>query len=153
MASLEKAGYLADVLGCAIMLADIRIAQGRLRRRPEHLPAGIAAGRAGESRPCCGERRTCTSGMSPAARERNELEAARRQLPASQELGEHAGLPQNRYRWRVAMARIRQAEGDPAGAVELLDEAEQLYAGDFSPDVRPVPALRARVLGRSGPVG
>ncbi len=43
------------------------------------------------------------------------------------------------------MARIRQAEGDPAGAVELLDEAEQLYATDFSPSVRPVPALRARV--------
>ena len=31
---------------------------------------------------------------------------------ASQELGEHTGLPQNPYRWRVAMAGLRQAEGD-----------------------------------------
>ena len=31
MASLEKAGHLSDVIGCAIALADIRIAQGRLR--------------------------------------------------------------------------------------------------------------------------
>ncbi len=30
MANLEKAGYLADVVGCALTLADIEIAQGRL---------------------------------------------------------------------------------------------------------------------------
>ena len=30
MARLQRAGHLADVLGCAIALADIRIAQGRL---------------------------------------------------------------------------------------------------------------------------
>ena len=30
-ASLEKAGYISDIIGCAISLADIRIAQGRLR--------------------------------------------------------------------------------------------------------------------------
>ena len=33
-------------------------------------------------------------------------------LLRSQELGEHLGLPQNPYRWRVAMARVREAEGD-----------------------------------------
>ena len=47
-------------------------------------------------------------------RKRDDLQAAIRQLLRSQELGEHIGLPQNRYRWRVAMARIRHAEGDPA---------------------------------------
>ncbi len=31
MARLEKAGYFTDVVGSAIMLADIRLAQGRLR--------------------------------------------------------------------------------------------------------------------------
>ena len=31
------------------------------------------------------------------------------------------------------------------GALELLDEAERLYASDFSPDVRPVAAVKARV--------
>jgi LuxR family maltose regulon positive regulatory protein len=51
------------------------------------------------------------------------------------------------------MARIRQAEGDLAGALDLLNEAERVYDGDFSPNVRPVPAWRARVwvaLGRMG---
>ena len=63
----------------------------------------------------------------------------------SRDLGEHTGLPKNRYRWRVVMARIRQAEGDLDGALDLLDEADRLYAGDFSPNVRPISALRARV--------
>ncbi len=76
-----------------------------------------------------------------------------RHLRRSQELGEHTGLPQNPYRWRVAMARLREAEGDLDGALDLLDEAQRVYVGDFSPNVRPVPALRARVLVAQGRVG
>jgi hypothetical protein len=83
--------------------------------------------------------------MSELHRERDDLPAATQQLLRSQDLGEHIGLPQNRYRWRVAMARIREAEGDLGGALDLLNEAERLYVGDFFPNVRPVPALRARV--------
>lgn len=84
-------------------------------------------------------------GMSRICYERNELDAAMQHLLTSSELGEHAGLPPNRYRWRVAMARIRAAEGDLGGALDLFDEADRLYVSDFSPDVRAVSALRARV--------
>ena len=48
------------------------------------------------------------------------------------------------------MARVREAQGDLAGALTLLDEAQRVYMGDFSPNVRPVPALRARVLAAQG---
>jgi LuxR family maltose regulon positive regulatory protein len=41
------------------------------------------------------------------------------------------------------MAGLRRAEGDLDGAVALLDEAQRVYTGDYSPNVRPVPALRA----------
>ena len=143
MARLEKAGYFTDVVGSAIMLADIRLAQGRLRDALNAYQRGLRL--AEQAVPPLRGAADMHVGLAQLLAERNELEAARRQLSASRDLGEHAGLPQNRYRWRVAMARIRQAEGDPAGAVELLDEAEQLYATDFSPSVRPVPALRARV--------
>src|SRR5581483_8059712 len=51
------------------------------------------------------------------------------------------------------MARVREAEGDLDGALDLLDEAERLYVGDFFPDVRPVPALRARVRVARGELG
>ena len=51
------------------------------------------------------------------------------------------------------MARIRQAEGDLGGALDLLNEAERRYVSDFFPNVRPVPALRARVQIAQGEVG
>src|SRR5690606_8442862 len=56
-----------------------------------------------------------------------------------------AGLPQHAHRWRIAMAELRLADGDPEGAIDLLDEAEAVYAPDFFPRVRPIPAMRARV--------
>ena len=92
-------------------------------------------------------------GMSELLRERNDLDAAQQHLQTSTELGEHAGLPQNAYRSRVALARIRQAQGDLAGAEDLLDEAERVYTGDYSPEVRPVAALRARVHLAQGKIG
>ena len=72
---------------------------------------------------------------------------------ASRELGEHAGFSQNPHRWRVAMARLREAEGALAAAFDLLDAAERLYNGDFSPNVRPISALKARVRIAQGDVG
>lgn len=92
-------------------------------------------------------------GMSQIACERGDLDAAARHLLRGQELGEHTGLPQNPYRRRVAAARVREAHGDLDGALELLDEGQRVYTGDFSPNVRPVPATRARVLAASGRVG
>ena len=92
-------------------------------------------------------------GMSELHRERNDLHAATQHLLRSQELGEHTGLPQNPYRWRVAMARIREARGDLDGALDLLEEAERLYVSDFFPNVRPVAALKARVWVAQGQAG
>jgi LuxR family maltose regulon positive regulatory protein len=63
----------------------------------------------------------------------------------SKDLGEHSGFCPNRVRWRVAMARIHEAEGDLNGALDLLDEAEAQFMSDFSPNVRPIAALKARV--------
>jgi LuxR family maltose regulon positive regulatory protein len=92
-------------------------------------------------------------GMAALNRERGDLPAATELLARSRELGEHMGLPQNPYRWRVTSARVREAEGDLAGAVEMLDEAQRVYVGDFSPNVRPIPAMRARMWVRQGRLG
>ncbi len=89
-------------------------------------------------------------GMSELRRERNDLEAASRYLLRSRELGEHAGIPDNRHRWYVAMARIKEARGDLDGALELLDEAERVYIKNPDPDVRPIAALKTRVWVRQG---
>ena len=84
-------------------------------------------------------------GLSEVLIERNELDAADEQLAASLALGESAALPQHPYRWRVTMARLCRARGDLDRALALLDDAAPLYDTDFSPPVRPVAALEARV--------
>jgi LuxR family maltose regulon positive regulatory protein len=90
--------------------------------------------------------------LSRVALERGDLPGAGDYLRRADELGETGGLPQNPYRWRVAMALLRQAEGRASAAVDLLEEAERVYVGDFSPNVQPVAATRARVLAAAGEV-
>jgi LuxR family maltose regulon positive regulatory protein len=141
---LLRAGHLSDVLGCSITLADIRITQGRLGEALRTFERALQL--AQEARTVLRGTADMHVGVSQIACERGELQAATQYLLRSQELGEHTGLPQNPYRWRVAMARIRESQGDLAGALTLIDEAQRVYVGDFSPNVRPVPALRARVL-------
>ena len=51
------------------------------------------------------------------------------------------------------MARIREAEGDLDGALDLLNEAERLYVNDFSPNVRPIGASRIRMWLAQGRLG
>jgi LuxR family maltose regulon positive regulatory protein len=89
-------------------------------------------------------------GMSELYFERNDLHTAMEHLLKSKELGEYNGLPKNPYRWRVAMARIQEAQRELDEALDLLDEAEPLYVSDFSPNVRPIPALKARVWIKGG---
>jgi len=152
MTSLEKAGHLSDVIGCGLALADIRLAQDRLGEALRILERGLAlaTGQGGHVLRGAADMHV---GISAILRERDDLEGARRHLREAGELGEENGLPQNRYRSRVALAAVRQVEGDLDGAVELLIEAERLYIGDFSPDVRPVAALKARVRVAQGRLG
>jgi LuxR family maltose regulon positive regulatory protein len=142
---LHRAGHVSDVLGCSITLADIRTTQGRLGDAQRTFERALQLA---TQEPGTVLRGTADMyvGMSQIACERGDRHTATQHLLRSQELGEHTGLPQNPYRWRVAMARVREAQGDLAGALSLLDEAQRVYLADFLPNVRPVPAQRARVL-------
>jgi LuxR family maltose regulon positive regulatory protein len=151
MESLRKAGNISDTIGGAIMLANIRIAQGRLREAMSTYERGLRLATAQGASVLRGAA-DMHVGMSQLLRERDDLGAATQHLLRSKELGEHMGFPPYPYRWRVAMARIREARGELDGALALLDEAERLYVIDFSPNVRPVPALRARVWVKQGRV-
>ena len=144
MDMMLRAGHASDVLGCAVVVADIELAQGRLgdaRRTYERAIERVGGG----DRPGLRGMADMHVGLSGVHRERNDLQAARNHLLRAQELGAHAGLPRYPHRWRVEMAQLRCADGDLDGAVALLDEAERVYTGDFHPDVGPIPALRARI--------
>jgi LuxR family maltose regulon positive regulatory protein len=114
MARVQMAGNISDAISSTLVLADIRIAQGRLHEA---------------------------------------VSTYEQALQLATEQGERTGLPQNQYRWCVAMARIREAQADLDGALELLHEAERLYMRDFFPNVRPVAAFKTRVLLAQGRLG
>ncbi len=149
---LERAGNIADVLGCSITLGDLRTTQGRLgdARRAYQDALDLAA--AHEDGGALRGTADMVVGLSQIALERGDLVEAAAHLARAAELGERLGLPQHPYRWRVARARLCEAQGDLDAAVALVEEAERVYVGDFSPDVRPVPALRARLLLAQGRV-
>jgi LuxR family maltose regulon positive regulatory protein len=89
-------------------------------------------------------------GIAGVLLERDDPVAAAEHLAVSHRLGEYNGLPQNAFRWRVVMARLREAEGNLDAALELLDEADRVYVSDYIPNARPLPATRARLRLRRG---
>lgn len=151
VAGLRRTGHISDVLGCSITLADLRLAQGRLREAARIYAEGLELGTS-QGAPLRGTA-DMHVGLAEIHRERAELDVAHDHLRQSTALGEHNGLPQHPYRSRLAMARLREAEGDVEAALALLDDAERLYATDFSPSVRPIPAVRAGLLATYGNVG
>jgi LuxR family transcriptional regulator, maltose regulon positive regulatory protein len=162
VASLQKAGHLSDAIGCSIAVADIRIQQGSLTEAMGVYEWGLELSESQDS--VLRGTADMHVGMSELFLQRDDLDSATRHLLASTELSEDAGLPQNRYRSKVAMALVREAEGDLAAALDLLDEAQRLYVGDFYPDVRhrggrgvhplhgPLPASAVRLQRRRAPL-
>jgi LuxR family maltose regulon positive regulatory protein len=152
IAGLEKAGFIADVLGCCITLGDIRRTQGRLTDALHTYQRALdlaSAQRAAEPLRGTADMHV---GIAGVLLERDDVVVAGEHLAVSHSLGDYNGLPQNPYRWQVATARLRETEGDLDAALELLDEADRVYVGDYLPNVRPVPAVRARLRLRRGEI-
>src|SRR3954468_15536336 len=147
---LRRLGHLSDVLGCTVTLADLAIARGSLSRAQRTFQRALDL--TVEEHPGLRGFRDMHTGLGRIAVERHDLAAAREHLRRCDELGEAAGLPQDPYRWRVAIALLREAEGEPDSALGLLTEADRVYVADFQPDVRPIAAIRARVLAARGDV-
>ena len=152
MDTVLKAGYVSDAIGCAVAVSDLKMAQGRLREAMRTCEDGLQLATE-PGAPVLRGAADMHVGLSNLLRERNELDAATEHLQRSRDLGEHMGLPQTPYRWCVAMARIKEAQGDLDGALDLLDDAQQRYVGDYFPNVRPIAAQKARLWllqGRTG---
>ncbi|WP_276358195.1 LuxR C-terminal-related transcriptional regulator [Cohnella caldifontis] len=152
LTNVRLAGAISDTINGAIALAEIRIAQGRLHEAMRTYERGLQLAE-DHGEPDLRGTADIYVGMSELCREHDDLHAATKYLLRSKEQGEHAGFPQYPYRWRIAMARIRVAQGDLNGALDLLHEAENLYMSDFFLDVRPASALKTRVWAAQGRLG
>ena len=147
-ARMWQVGDVADALGITFILADIWLAQGHLRKAvsayrqalqlAENRGATLVIGTSDLHR-----------GLSELLCEQGDPEAAAQHLLTARALGERAALTGWPHRLCVAQARMQEAQGDLAGALALLDEAERLYVRNPLPD-RPVAALKARVWVRQG---
>ncbi|MGD9712419.1 MAG: AAA family ATPase, partial [Thermomicrobiales bacterium] len=151
MAHLQTAGYVSDAVGGSTVLADIRVTQGRLREAMAIYERGLRLA-IDHGVPEMRGTADMYVGMSELLLARGASESARRLLQISRDLGELTGFPRNVWRWRLAMALIREAEGDRQGAIDLLSEAEDVYVSDFHPDARPIAAWKARIWIRQGRV-
>ena len=141
----EQIGHIADVLGCSITLADLQLTSGGLRAAIATFDHALrlAAGQEGAVLRGTADMHV---GRSALLYEIDDLDAARQRARA---------VRRARRARRAAAERLSQPGGDGQGwprptaiwtrRPSFLDEAERVYVGDFSPEVRPVPALRARV--------
>ena len=149
MTSYQKAGNILFVITGAYVLAEMTVAQGHLREAIKIIEQSLQLAQAHDDSVMRGAADLYT-GLSELHLEQNNLEAAKEYLLSSKELGEEAALPRWHYRWCLAQAKIKAAEGNLYGALDSLGEAERQYVRGPVPDIRTTAALKARVWTAQG---
>ncbi|MDJ0356901.1 LuxR C-terminal-related transcriptional regulator [Paenarthrobacter sp. PH39-S1] len=144
VASLHAAGNLVDELGSTVVLADLWLAAGRPGKARRIMQGAL---KMAQAQGASAERAAAELhvGLSEIDCEGGDLGGVRRHLEATPALQERAPLAESRYRWLVASGLLARAEGDPERAIDLLEQAEPLYLRGFFPEVRPIPAMKARI--------
>lgn len=139
---MRKSGDI-DEIGGIFMLADIRIAQGRLFD---------AISLYEQSLELAHEQGTVPSGtaylylgLSKLYREKGDPIVARQHLLSSEEANKNSPYQLWQYRFTLAQAQIEEDQGNLDGALELMNKAEELYYRNIVPEIRPLAALKTKV--------
>jgi LuxR family maltose regulon positive regulatory protein len=142
VAGMRRIGHVADVLGLSIAMADIRVAQGRLRDAQRLYEQGLVLVDQQGSGPLRGTA-DMHLGLAEIARERGDRDGAEVHLRRAEQL-QAFGTRQYPYRSKTLLAGLLLARGDVEQCLRMLELAAQVYDTDLSPAVRPVDARRAR---------
>ena len=147
--SLRAAGNLVDALDSTVVLADMWMTAGRPSRARTLLDDALRTA----TRPGRAPFRAAADlhvALADLDRERDALDEARAHLDAAQGLRVRGSITENRHQWYVVAARVAAATGDHASALDLLDQAQAVFRAGTYPDIRPIPAMRARVHLQAG---
>lgn len=144
MANMRLAGNVPFALRGTYILADIRLAQGRLRDAISIYEQALqlAAEHGGLALRGTADLHVR---LSELYHEQDNRHAATDHMQKSEEFGVQDGSPHWQYRLYLARARIRAGQGDLDAACDLLDEAERRFVRTPVPEVHPIPAQKARV--------
>ena len=147
--NLRQAGDILILIGITFLLADIRVALGRLHEAESSYQQTLRLA-TGQGEPTLRGTADLYRGLGELHVEWGDLEAASRYLLTSQKLGEQTATTDWPHRLCVSQARLKEAQGDLDGALALLEEAERVTIRVPLPDVRPVAAMQARVWLKQG---
>ncbi len=141
---LRAVGNIAHAISPTFVLADIRMALGRLHEA-ENTFESLLRLVVDQGEPLLPDTAELYRGLSELHREQSDLKAATQHLQTSKALSVQSTLVDWRRRLCLAEARLKQSQGDFDGALNVLDDAERFSIRSPLPDVSPVGALRARI--------
>jgi LuxR family maltose regulon positive regulatory protein len=147
-AIMWQANDIANAIGITFILANIKLIQGRLQEAVGAYRQSLQLA-AKRGAPFFLGASDLHRGLSELLCEQGDLEGAARYLLTAQQLGEKGALTGWPHRLCIAQARIKESQGDLAGALVLLEEAEREYVRNPLPE-RPIAALKARTWARHG---
>ncbi len=140
---MRKSGKLDSNVGGTFVLADIRIAQGRLvdavslyEESLEIIP---------EQGPVPPGTAYLYLGLSKLYREQNNPIAAEQLLLRGEEANKYSPYQLWQYRFTLALAQVKVDQGNLDDALVLLSKAEGLYYRNIVPEIRPLTALKVQV--------
>jgi LuxR family transcriptional regulator, maltose regulon positive regulatory protein len=137
------------VIASAFAVADMQVILGRLgdaeKTLLQAIPQAAALGREAE---------LVTThhhlGLALLAHEQGDDKAHTEHMQIAAELGKNSTLVDWLYRWNMAQALLKEFAGDWDAALELFDEARQVYVKNPVPMLQPVEAHKARVHLKQG---
>lgn len=142
---LQRGGGILIRIGGTVILAHIKVGQGRLYEAAKLYEQALVLGLSNGDTPLKGTAELYL-GLSDIYRQQGDLTAARQFFSTGETLRDAASLPGYDHLWCSVDAQLRQAEGDWETVFELLQEAERRYYRSPIPNVRPISALKTRLL-------
>ena len=143
--SLGEADNLYFQVYATVVLAEIRVMQGKLRQAYEcyHEARQLAQSADNRAAPMS---ISYYAGLGDLYREWNELETAEQQINTGSKQLSRALIGFDAYRLKIVLAQVRAAQGRYDDAMSLLTEAKQDFKSGTVPNIPSPESVRTRFL-------